>query len=156
MPTTTTERIERTIQLRHPRSKVWRALTDSLEFGRWFGVVFQEPFAPGARLRGTITIQGYEGMPMEIAIDRMEPERVFSWRWHPGAVVPDATYRDDEMTSVVFELADAPGGTRLTVIETGFERVPIARRARALRDNTGGWEMQMQAIERHLDAASGR
>jgi uncharacterized protein YndB with AHSA1/START domain len=156
MPSTTTERIVRTIELRHPRSKVWRALTDSQEFGRWFGVVFTEPFAPGARLRGTITVPGYEGMTMEIAIDRMETERVFSWRWHPGAVEPDATFRDEEMTNVVFDLADSPGGTRLTVTETGFERVPIARRAKALRDNTGGWEMQMLAIERHLAADSGQ
>jgi uncharacterized protein YndB with AHSA1/START domain len=154
MPSTSTERIEKTVRLRHPRSKVWRALTDSREFGRWFGVVFTEPFAPGARLRGTITVPGYEGLPMEIVIEKMENERIFSWRWHPGAVEPDASFRDEEMTHVVFELSDAPGGTRLTVTETGFENVPMTRRAQALKDNTGGWEMQMQAIERHLDAAS--
>ena len=88
MSTLTTDRIEKKIQLPHPRSKVWRALTDSREFGKWFGAEFSEAFQAGARLRGGITHKGYEHMTMDVTIERMEPERLFAWRWHPGAAEP--------------------------------------------------------------------
>jgi uncharacterized protein YndB with AHSA1/START domain len=155
MPTTTTtDRIEKQVRLGHPRSKVWRALTDSREFGKWFGAIFTEPFRPGTSLRAKITHPGYEHMVMEITIERMEPERSFAWRWHPGAVEPGEDVSGEPTTLVVFELQDVPGGTLLTVVETGFDQIPLARRAKAFRDNEEGWAGQMLAIEGHLGKAS--
>jgi len=150
METTSTDRIERQIQLRAPRSRVWRALTDPKEFGAWFGVRVDGAFAPGARVRGNITHKGYEHVVWDITIDRMEPERLFSWRWHPYAVDPKVDYSAETPTLVVFELEDAPGGTLLEVVESGFEQVPLARRAEAYRMNGGGWTQQMKAIEAHV------
>ena len=154
MSTIATDRIEKKIQLRHPRSKVWRALTDSQEFGTWFGAVFTGPFKPGVRVGGRITHKGYEHMTMDVIIERMEPERLFSWRWHPGAAEPGETFSDEPTTLVVFELQEVPGGTLLTVVESGFDRIPLARRAKALRENDEGWAMQMKAIEEHLGRSS--
>jgi uncharacterized protein YndB with AHSA1/START domain len=148
-----TDRIERQILLRAPRGRVWRALTDSAEFGRWFGVKVEGAFAPGAHVRGAITHPGYEHVVFDITIERMEPERLFSWRWHPHAVEPGVDYSAEPTTLVVFELADAPGGIMLTVVESGFDRVPLARRALAYRMNGDGWTYQMQAIEAHVAAA---
>ncbi|HSF15757.1 MAG TPA: SRPBCC family protein [Vicinamibacteria bacterium] len=150
MGTTTTDRIEKKIRLRHPRSRVWKALTDSREFGSWFGAIFNEPFRPGGQLQGRVTHKGYEHMTMDVTIERMEPERLFSWRWHPGAAEPGESFSDEPTTLVVFELEEVPGGTMLTVVETGFDKIPLARRAKAFRDNEEGWAAQMKAIERHL------
>ncbi|HUG52186.1 MAG TPA: SRPBCC family protein [Vicinamibacteria bacterium] len=154
MKTATTDRIEKRIQLRHARSRVWRALTDAREFGQWFGVVFDETFEPGARVRGRITHPGYEHMTMDITVERMEPERLFSWRWHPGAAEPGQGFADEPTTLVVFELAESKGGTLLTVVETGFDRIPLARRAKAFEENHEGWAMEMQAIEEHLSRSA--
>ena len=142
--------IEKQIQLRQPRSKVWRALTDSREFGQWFGVAFKDPFRLGARVQGKITHKGYEHMTMDITIERMEPERVFAWRWHPGASKPGEDFSSEPTTLVTFELKDVEGGTLLTVVESGFDQIPLERRARAYRDNDGGWARQMKAIRGHL------
>ena len=154
MSTLTTDRIEKKIQLPHPRSKVWRALTYSREFGKWFGAEFSEAFQAGARLRGRITHKGYEHMTMDVTIERMEPERLFAWRWHPGAAEPGEDFSNEPTTLVVFELQEVAGGTLLTVVETGFDQIPLARRARAFRDNEGGWASQMQAIADHLGRSS--
>lgn len=154
MSTATTDRIEKTIQLPHPRSKVWRALTDSREFGQWFGADFSEPFLPGARRRGRVTHKGYEHMTMDVTIERMEPERLFAWRWHPGAAEPGEDFSGEPTTLVVFELQEVTGGTLLTVIETGFDQIPLARRAKAFRENQEGWAMQMEAIADHLGRSS--
>ena len=154
MSTLTTDRIEKKIQLPHPRSKVWRALTDSREFGKWFGAEFSEAFQAGARLRGGITHKGYEHMTMDVTIERMEPERLFAWRWHPGAAEPGEDFSNEPTTLVVFELQEVAGGTLLTVVETGFDQIPLARRARAFRDNEAGWAMQMQSIADHLGRSS--
>ena len=150
MSTTTTDRIEKQIRLRHPRSKVWKALTDSQEFGQWFGARFQDPFRAGARVRGPITHKGYDHMTMDITIERMEPERLFAWRWHPGAAQPGEDFSTEPTTLVTFELEEVEGGTLLTVVESGFDQIPLERRARAFRDNEGGWTGQMKAIEAHL------
>jgi uncharacterized protein YndB with AHSA1/START domain len=135
------------ILLRAPRARVWRALTNTQEFGSWFGVNLTGTFAPGAWVSGKITHKGYEHLTMDITIERMEPERLFSWRWHPGASPPGP---DEPMTLVVFELEDAPGGTLLTLVESGFDKIPLPRRAVAFRDNDGGWTGQVAAIEKHL------
>jgi uncharacterized protein YndB with AHSA1/START domain len=150
----TTDRIERRTELHHPPARVWRALTDAEEFGRWFGAVFSEPFKVGRRLRGRITHEGYEHMTMDITIERIEPERSFAWRWHPGAAEPGETFAHEPTTRVVFELQKVPTGTLLTVVESGFDQIPVARRSKAFRENGEGWTMQMKAIEEHLGAAS--
>jgi uncharacterized protein YndB with AHSA1/START domain len=144
------DRIEKRIILRAPRARVWSALADSRKFGQWFGVVFTEPFAPGARLRGRVTHPGYEHVPFEITIESMEPERLFSWRWHPHAIDPKIDYTPEPTTLVVFELADAPEGTLLTVVESGFEGIPLSRRLEAYRGNERGWTEQMTAIEKYV------
>ncbi len=145
-----TDRIERMVVVRAPRSRVWRALTDAEEFGTWFGVQVEGAFAPGARVRGAITHPGYEHLTWEITIERMEPERLFSWRWHPYAVEPGVDYCQEPPTLVVFELEDVAEGTRLTVVESGFDQVPLARRALAYRMNEEGWTHQVQAITRYV------
>jgi len=132
---------------------VWRALTNPVEFGTWFGVKVEGTFAPGARVRGAITHKGYEHVTWDITIERMEPERVFSWRWHPGAVEPGVDYAAEPTTLVVFELEDPAGGTQLTVVESGFDQVPLARRAQAYRMNGEGWTYQVQAIEAYVATA---
>jgi len=152
MTTSSTDRIERRILLRAPRSRVWRALTDPVEFGTWFGVKVEGTFAPGAPVTGTITHKGYEHIRWDITIERMEPERLFAWRWHPCAIEPGVDYSSETPTLVVFELEEVEGGTQLGVVESGFDRVPLARRAQAYRMNGEGWTWQMQSIERHLGA----
>jgi|SoiMethySBSTD1v2_1073268.scaffolds.fasta_scaffold586374_2 uncharacterized protein YndB with AHSA1/START domain len=150
-----TDAIQRTIVLRAPRPRVWRALTEAREFGSWFGVQVQGTFKPGARMRGNITHKGYEHVVWDITIDRMEPERLFSWRWHPAAVEPGVDYSPEPTTLVVFELEEVPEGTRLTVTESGFDDVPLARRAQAYRMNSDGWTWQMQSIETYVATGAG-
>jgi uncharacterized protein YndB with AHSA1/START domain len=149
-----TDRIEKKILLRAPRSRVWRALTDAEEFSRWFGVKMASAFTPGARVRGTITMKGYEGKTMEITIDRVEPERLFSFRWHPAAIDPDADYSAEPTTLIVFELEEVANGTMLTVVESGFDKIPLARRAEAYRLNEQGWAAQMKNIEQYVAKAA--
>ncbi|HEX7077852.1 MAG TPA: SRPBCC family protein [Candidatus Eisenbacteria bacterium] len=150
MKTTTTDRIEKEVLLRAPRSRVWRALTDSKEFGSWFQALFTEPFRLGARTKGRITYPGYEHLVLEFAIEKIEPERLFSFRWHPNALDPNVDYSKEPMTLVEFTLEDAEGGTRLRLVESGFDAIPIERRAAALKSNDGGWTQQMVAIEGYL------
>ena len=165
MQTDSTDRIEKKILLRAPRERVWRALTDAGEFGTWFGVTFEGPFSPGALVRGVIVPtavdaavakaqQPYAGRPFEITIDRMEPERTFAFRWHPFAVEPGVDYSAEPTTLIVFSLEEAAGGILLTVTESGFDRIPLARRAKAFTANEGGWGMVMTLIEKHLAQAA--
>lgn len=147
-----TDRIESRVHLGAPRAKVWRALADPAEFGAWFGVAFEpgQAFAAGRSVRGRIIHPGYEHLTFEVAVERIEPERLLSFRWHPYAVDPAVDYSKEPTTLVVFELADAPGGTTLTVVESGFDAVPAARRAEAFRMNSQGWAAQMGNIARHV------
>lgn len=149
--TTETDRIEKTILLKAPRSRVWKAIADARQFGEWFKVKLDGEFTAGATIAGTITYPGYEGLRMEIVIDRIEPERLFSYRWHPGD--PNSNYTSEPMTLVEFTLEDAPGGTRLTIVESGFDKLPLTRRAEAFRMNEGGWTEQIQNIGRHVTAS---
>jgi uncharacterized protein YndB with AHSA1/START domain len=148
--TTSTDRIEKTVTLKAPRARVWRALADAAQFGEWFRVRLDDEFAVGATIRGRITHPGYEHLTMEVVVERMEPERVFSFRWHPYAVDPKVDYSAEPMTLVEFTLEDAPGGTRLTIVESGFDRIPLSRRAEAFRMNSGGWSEQAHNIERYV------
>lgn len=147
-----TDRIQKTILLQAPRSRVWRALTDSAQFGQWFGARLEGPFAVGRRTQGPITIPGYSHLRFEADVEQMEPERVFSYRWQPGGdPVKDPA---EPTTLVVFELEEVPEGTRLTVTETGFDQLPAARRSRAYRDNDNGWAGQMENIRKYLASAA--
>jgi len=149
MPTTT-DRIQKQIVLRSPRARVWRALTDPAEFGAWFGARLQGQFTPGARVKVAITIPGYEHVTMELVIERVEPERLFSFHWHPYAVDMQKDYSVEPPTRVEFTLEEVPGGTRLSVVESGFDELPPERRDEAFRMNEGGWNGQLGNIERHV------
>jgi uncharacterized protein YndB with AHSA1/START domain len=160
-----TDRIEKKILLRAPRKRVWRALSDSTEFGTWFGMKFDGPFTPGARLRGTIvgtTVDAdvakaqkvHEGIPFEITVDRIEPERLFSIRWHPNAVERGVDYSHEPTTLIVFTLEESANGVMLTVTESGFDQIPLARRAKAFQANEQGWGMVVKLIEKYLAQAA--
>lgn len=147
-----TDRIEKTLILHAPRSRVWRALTDAEEFGAWFKVSLVGVFTPGARVQGRITAAAYNHVVMQIVIEQIVPERLFSYRWHPYAIESDIDYSTEPMTLVEFHLAEVVGGTRLTVIESGFDRLPTGRRDEALRMNDRGWAAQLANIARHVAA----
>jgi len=149
---TDTDRIEKNILLQAPPSRVWRALTDLVEFGTWFGVKLETGFAVGQRATGKITHPGYEHLRFEATVECMEPERRFSFRWHPYAVDPKVDYAAEPTTLVEFRLERAGGGTRLTVVESGFDRIPARRRAEAFLRNSEGWAAQMENIRRHVAA----
>lgn len=146
-----TDKIERNILLQAPRERVWRALCDPREFGSWFGVAFEDAtFAAGQRVEGRVTYPGYEHVVFEIWIERMEPPRLFAWRWHPHAVDAGVDYSQEPTTLVEFELKEAEGGTLLSIVESGFDRIPVERRLHAFRMNSGGWDQQMTNIEKHV------
>jgi len=144
------DRIEKSIELAAPVSRVWRALTDYREFGQWFRVELEGPFVPGQVSRGRITYPGYEHVIMQVTVQKMEHERLFSYTWHPYAIDPKVDYSGEPPTLVEFKLEKIPSGTRLTVIESGFDKIPANRRAEAFRKNESGWAAQLQNIERHV------
>ncbi len=150
----TTDRIEKRIELKAPVSRVWRALTDHREFGAWFRVNLEGPFVPGKPTRGRITHPGYEHVVMEVITQRLEPERLFSYTWHPYAVEPGVDYSAETPTVVEFRLTSTATGTLLVVTESGFDKVPAHRRDEAFRMNSGGWEAQLTNIARHVDGAA--
>ena len=152
--TTSTDRIEKQITLDAPRSRVWRALTEVEQFNAWFGVSLTTPFAPGAEVSGQIKVRGYEHLTMTIWIETMEPERFFSFRWHPYAVEPDVDYSAEPTTLVSFTLEDAGAGTRLTIVEAGFDAIPESRRAKAFTMNSNGWNGQAENIRKFLAGAN--
>jgi uncharacterized protein YndB with AHSA1/START domain len=147
-----TDRIEKKILLRAPRSRVWRALTDAEEFGTWFRVKLDGGFAEGRRMIGKVTHPGYEGVKFELWVERMAAEELFSYRWHPYAIDPAVDYSKEPTTLVEFRLAEAPEGTMLTVVESGFDKVPAERRAEAFRMNSEGWAAQAENIRRHVES----
>lgn len=153
MSTASTDRIEKRIELHAPVARVWRALTDHEEFGAWFKVRLEGPFVPGRSTRGTITHPGYEHMVMEVLVERMEPERLFSFRWHPYAVDASVDYSHEPPTLVEFTLTPTARGTLLELVESGFDAIPAARRAEAFRMNAGGWEEQMKNVAAHVAGA---
>lgn len=145
-----TDRIEKKILLRAPRSRVWRALTDAEEFGSWFGVKLPTGFAVGQQVTGRITHPGYDHLELTVSVEQMDPERLLSFRWHPHAVDPDFDYSKEPTTLVEFRLEAAAEGTLLTVVESGFDAIPPARRDVAFRMNDDGWSTQMENIRRHV------
>ncbi len=150
----TTDRIEKEILLKAPRSRVWQALSNAEEFGSWFGTALKgAQFVPGKRVRAPMTIRGFEHVFFDAQIVEMKPEQLFSFRWHPCAIDPAVDYSKEETTLVVMQLSDVEGGTLLKVVESGFDKVPATRRAEAFRMNSGGWEGQMRNIARYVEAA---
>ncbi len=147
-----TDRIEKQLTLDVPRARVWRALTEVDQFNAWFGVALVTPFAPGAEATGRLTIRGYEHVTLTIWIEAMEPERHFSFRWHPYAVEAGIDYAAEPTTLVSFTLedADAGQGTRLTIVESGFDAIPASRRAKAFAMNSNGWNGQSENLRKYL------
>jgi uncharacterized protein YndB with AHSA1/START domain len=152
MTSSSTDRIEKWIELKAPVSRVWRALTDHNEFGQWFRVNLESPFIPGKTSRGRIAYPGYEHLVMEVVVQKMEPERLFPFHWHPYAVDPSVDYTSEPPTLVEFTLQPTGAETLLVVKESGFDSIPISRRAEAFRMNEGGWAEQMNNIERYINA----
>src|SRR5262245_15913624 len=150
MPKTSSDRIEKKTLIQAPKSRVWRALTDAKEFGTWFRVDLDGPFVVGKRLTGKVTYPGYEHITFEVTVEKMETERYFSFRWHPAAVDPKVDYAKEPTTLVEFRLREEKGATELSVVESGFDRIPIGRRDEAFRMNTEGWGIQMENITRHV------
>jgi uncharacterized protein YndB with AHSA1/START domain len=148
---TTTDRIEKQISLKAPKARVWRALTDAKEFGAWFRVRLEGPFVVGQSTVGNITYPGYEHLKMEVQVEAMRGEEYFSFRWHPYAIDPSVDYSQEPTTLVEFRLESVGSGTRLTVTESGFDRLPAGRRDEAFRMNDGGWGTQMENVHRHVD-----
>lgn len=149
-----TDRIEKQILLRAPRSRVWRAIFDKTEFGAWFGVKFPAgTFAAGEKVSGNITYPGYEHFVMDIELVGVTPERQLSYRWHPYAIDPNVDYSSEPTTLVTFTLEDAADGTLLTIVESGFDQIPLHRRAEAMRMNDRGWTEQTANIKRHVTAS---
>jgi uncharacterized protein YndB with AHSA1/START domain len=145
-----TDRIEKTIVLRAPRARVWRALSQADQFGAWFGMALEGAFAPGARLTGRLASLGHEHVTLEIVVDQVEPEHLLSYRWHPYPSEPGVDVASEPMTLVEFRLADVADGTQLTVVESGFDRLPPARRATAFRRNEQGWGEQLTHIAAYV------
>jgi uncharacterized protein YndB with AHSA1/START domain len=155
MPTVT-DRVEKKIWLRAPRSRVWRALTNASEFGEWFGVRLEGEFVPLHAITGKIIDPpGYENVMWKIIVDELVPERLFSFFWHPYAIDPSVDYSDEIPTKVTFELAEVDSGTLLTLVESGFDKVPASRRVKAFEMNDHGWGIQITRIEKYVGSASG-
>ncbi len=162
--TTKTDQIRKQIVLRAPRERVWEAVTDAKKFGTWFGVEFEDGFVAGQRVRGRVvptqvdaavakTQEPHAGVEFDVVVDRIDPMDHFSFRWHPGSST-EGTRTDEERTLVTFEFADATEGVLLTITESGFDRVPLERRAKAFTDNDGGWTAQTKLIEKYLQDAT--
>jgi uncharacterized protein YndB with AHSA1/START domain len=147
-------RIEKRIELRAPISRVWSALTDHREFGEWFRVKLDGPFVAGQVSRGNITWPGYEHVKWEAVVEKMEPERVFSFTWHPYSVDPKIDYSQETPTLVEFRLEKTATGTLLLLTESGFENVPSDRRLEAFRMNDNGWSQQIENIKTYVAEGS--
>jgi uncharacterized protein YndB with AHSA1/START domain len=147
------DRIEKRVFLRAPRARVWRAIADAAEFGAWFRVRLDGSFAEGALVRGKVTYPGYEHLTFEARIERIQPESYLAFRWHPSPEDPHADTSAEPTTLVEFRLEEAAGGTRVTIVESGFAGLPLARRDQAFRQNDSGWTEQTRNLERHVSGA---
>lgn len=147
--TKTTDRIEQRVVLHAPLTRVWRAISNAEEFGTWFRVKLEGAFIEGKPIRGMITMPGFEH-PLEMLVERIDPERYFSYRWHPYAIGPAVDYAAEPTTLVEFKLEEIDGGTALTIVESGFDRIPLARRAEAFRMNEKGWAGMVKKIAQYV------
>lgn len=147
---TNENRIERSIELKAPLSKVWKAITDHKEFGQWFGCQFDGPFVVGKTIPGKLNFPDFDHMQWAVDVKKMEPERLFSFTWHPYPADPAIDYTKEPPTLVEFKLKSIPGGTLLTVIESGFENIPANRRLEAFRMDTEGWIEQLENVAKYV------
>jgi uncharacterized protein YndB with AHSA1/START domain len=145
-----TDRIEKRFEVRAPRARVWRAISDATEFGTWFGMKLEGEFAAGTTVQGRLTIPNYDHLTLDLQIERVDPENYFAYRWHPYAIDPEVDYSAEPTTLVEFHLEEIAGGTVVTIVESGFNRIPLARRAVAFRMNEQGWEGQAKKLERYV------
>jgi uncharacterized protein YndB with AHSA1/START domain len=148
--TSSTDRIEKKITINAPRSRVWRAISDSREFGTWFRMNLDGPFVAGEPILGRITHPGFEHVTVDMRVERIQPEHYFSYKWHPYAIDPNSDYTKEPMTLVEFMLEEVKDGTAVTIVESGFDRIPLGRRAEAFRMNEKGWEGQAKNLARHV------
>jgi uncharacterized protein YndB with AHSA1/START domain len=159
-----TDRIQKKVVLRAPLARVWSAISDATQFGSWFGVAFDGAFTPGRVMKGKVvpttvdpdvarTQEAYAGAEFDFTVDRIEPMSLFSFRWHPFAVEKGVDYSSEPTTLVTFELAAVSGGTQLTITESGFDRIPAHRRAKAFEMNDHGWSEQMKLVEKYVARA---
>lgn len=142
--------IEKRLELKAPVSRVWRAITDYKEFGEWFRVRLEGPFVPGQPAEGNILHPGYEHIRWRAVVQKIEPEHLFSFTWHPYAIDMSKDYSGETPTLIEFRLSPIPGGTLLVLRESGFSHVPAGRRAEAFRMNDHGWTEQMKNIAAHV------
>ena len=148
----TTDRIVKEIVLKAPISRVWKAISNAQEFGEWFKVDMSGvKFEPGQPVHAKMTYPGHEGMPFEMVVAQVEPERLFSFRWHPYGIDSNVDYTSEPMTLIEFTLEEVEGGTKLTVTESGFDGVPLARRGEAFRMNSEGWGIQIQNVKAYVE-----
>lgn len=148
------DKIEKVVEIKAPVSRVWRALTDHEEFGQWFRVKLNGPFEPGVVSTGSMTYPGFEGWPWLATVERMDDERLFSFRWHDYDKKSGLDVADHPTTLVEFRLEPIPGGTRLTITESGFLAIAEPRRLEVLRSNTRGWDIQARNIAEYVAAAA--
>lgn len=146
-----TDRIEKTMTLKAPLERVWRALTDSAEFGRWFRVNLEGPFTPGEETRGQLTFPGYEHLVFSCRTVTIEPMSRFAFTWHPYAVDPAVDYSKETPTLVEFRLTPVEGGTELKLTETGFDGLPAHRREEAFLRNDAGWTSQSEKLRDYVE-----
>lgn len=146
-----TDRIEKEVRLKAAPAEVWKALANAETFGQWFGVALQgQQFKVGSRTRGHITHPGYEHLVFDVKVERIEQDHSLAFRWHPYAIDPDFDYSQEPTTQVVFQLQELADGTLLRVVESGFEKIPAARRDEAFKMNNSGWDQQMNNIQNYL------
>lgn len=159
------DQIQKVTVLKAPRARVWKAVSDAKQFGSWFGLELDGPFVPGAKLTGKMVPttadpevakrqEAYRGRSLELSVDAIDPPQRISFRWHPFAIDDSVDYSAEPTTLIVFQLDEVEGGTRLTITESGFDNIPLARRAKAFEMNTGGWEAQAKLIEKYLAAST--
>ncbi len=148
--TSSTDRIEKRVVLRAPRARVWRAIANAEEFSTWFRVKLEGAFTEGRMIRGRLTIPDYEHVTLEMLVERIDPERYFSYRWHPYAVDPGVDYSAEPTTLVEFKLEETDGGTAVTIVESGFHRIPLGRRVEAFRMNDEGWAGQIKKLAQYV------
>ena len=148
--TSSTDRIEKTFTVNAPRSRVWRALADEKEFGTWFRMKFDRPFAEGATLKAQLTHPSMTHVTFDIVVDRIQPERYFSYKWHPYAIDPKSDYSQEPLTLVEFTLKEVKDGTEVTIVESGFDRIPLGRRDEAFRMNNKGWDGQARNLTAYV------
>lgn len=148
-----TDRIEKQITLKAPRSRVWQALTTAEKFGEWFGVnLTGKIFTVGARIQGEQASCSGEkkGQIWDAVIERIDPEKFFAYRWHPYIADSSIDLSHEPRTLVEFELAEITNGTLLRVVESGFDALSTARQHEAMPMHINGWEHQIKNIEAYL------